>query len=186
MRRADSLEKTLMLGKIEGKRRRGQQRMRWLDGIADSVDMSLSKWRQWKREWGRRDREAWRVAVAESDMTQWGNSDNKLFSKVVVPFYIPNSVWEFQFPYIVTNPWCGQVFFSISQSYRYVVVSFCSFNVHFPSDWLCCHSQRSLAGYSPWDHNESDMTEQLSVQALKNAPQISVDNGLLLYLSKAK
>ena len=70
MQRTDSFEKTLMLGKIEGGRRRGRQRMRWLDGIIDSIDMSLSKLREMVKN-----REAWPAAVHGIEKSQTQLSD---------------------------------------------------------------------------------------------------------------
>ena len=77
MPRADLLEKTLMLGKTEGRRRRGRQRMRWLDGITDSVDMNLSKLRKIVKE-----REAWRAAVHGVTKSQTQLSDRTTTERI--------------------------------------------------------------------------------------------------------
>ena len=89
MQRANSLEKTLMLGKVEGQRRRRWQRMRWLDSITDSIDLNLSKlWETMK------DREAWRAVVLGSESDKESDMTDRLNNNYTVPLAAQIRVWK--------------------------------------------------------------------------------------------
>ena len=130
--RTNSLGKTLMLEKIEGRRRRGRQRMRWLDGITDSMDMSLSKlWEMVK------DREAWCAAIHGVTKSQTGLSD---WRTTMGPQAFPGSILCLWLPFKMRRRQWHPT------------------SVLLP---LKSHGRRSLIGCSPWGHEELDTTELL-------------------------